>query len=239
MLMTTTSHSNLLNETDIETNIRRLHREINIETRRKAVLSGAKGRGISSLLVTKELETSERTLRELKEELTGWVRKREIKHSDELDLTELYVMQRVLDARISAHGLPTNLFDLKVIAYKTELGELANELSFFKYWKQNHVVDDEKVLEEYVDGIHFLLSIGLTRQWDIRFERVGTEYWGETLDTLFIEIFDSPFCSCGEFKKVFSKFYAIGHLLGYTNEIIIDAYKRKNRKNHQRQVDGY
>lgn len=49
----------------------------------------------------------------------------------------------------------------KALAFRTELGELLNEYpKVFKFWS-NKENNKEKGLEEYVDGLHFILSIGL------------------------------------------------------------------------------
>ena len=45
------------------------------------------------------------------------------------------------------------------IACWVELGELANEIEFFKYWKGNKRNDKEKQLFEFADVMHFLLSL--------------------------------------------------------------------------------
>lgn len=47
------------------------------------------------------------------------------------------------------------------VALLTELGELANEMQNFKYWKHNKNVDLSKVKEEYADVLHFVLSLGI------------------------------------------------------------------------------
>ncbi|MGG4002815.1 dUTP diphosphatase, partial [Geobacillus stearothermophilus] len=74
-----------------------------------------------------------------------------------------YDMQRALDERIETeHGLmEEDLFARKQLAFLVELGELANETRCFKFWSIKPPAPAERVLEEYVDGLHFLLSLGL------------------------------------------------------------------------------
>ena len=107
-------------------------------------------------------------------------------------LYELSMMQDKLDRTITNnHNLHTeDLYTLKKISLLVELGELANELRFFKFWSWNQERKEypceycggtgenapfggpcydcegsgygpDKVLEEYTDIVHFTLSICL------------------------------------------------------------------------------
>ena len=49
----------------------------------------------------------------------------------------------------------------KMLALLVEIGELANETRCFKYWSNKPASEREVILEEYVDGLHFILSIGI------------------------------------------------------------------------------
>src|SRR5690625_5205965 len=77
----------------------------------------------------------------------------------------LFKMQQKLDTYIvDNHKLhDENLFDKKMLALLVELGELANETRCFKFWSTKDANDTDVILEEYVDNIHFLLSIGLEK----------------------------------------------------------------------------
>src|SRR4051794_21413839 len=74
-------------------------------------------------------------------------------------------MQAELDSYIiDNHDLKErNVFNEKYLAFLVELGELANETRCFKYWSTKKPSEKETILAEYVDGIHFLLSIGLEK----------------------------------------------------------------------------
>lgn len=47
------------------------------------------------------------------------------------------------------------------VALLTEIGELANEMQNFKYWKHNKNIQLDKVKEEYADVLHFIISLGI------------------------------------------------------------------------------
>src|SRR5690606_14512445 len=79
-----------------------------------------------------------------------------------MKLDKLFAMQHVLDTRIvQERGLNEDeLLFKKIDAFRVELHELENETKHFKYWSSKQP-DRAKMLEEYVDGLHFILSIGL------------------------------------------------------------------------------
>ncbi|HFK2719144.1 TPA: dUTP diphosphatase, partial [Escherichia coli] len=72
-------------------------------------------------------------------------------------------MQRVLDDHIEQEHPRVEGEDRltkKILSLHIEIGEMANELpEIFKFWS-NKKNDYDKALKEYVDGLHFLLSIG-------------------------------------------------------------------------------
>src|SRR5699024_12798011 len=72
-------------------------------------------------------------------------------------------MQQKLDDYISKnHQLDgENLLEERFLALLVETGELANETRCFKFWSKKEASTKEVILEEYVDNIHFLLSLGL------------------------------------------------------------------------------
>src|SRR5690606_21727353 len=91
-----------------------------------------------------------------------------------MNLYKLFKIQAKLDEKIvKEKGLEgQDLLDKKILALQVELGELANCWRGFKYWSndqepitkidignsQYSIVNP--LLEEYVDCLHFILSIG-------------------------------------------------------------------------------
>ncbi len=165
-----------------------------------------------------------------------------------MNLQKLFETQAELDKKIvEEKGLQgQDLLDMKILALQVELGELANELpEVFKFWsnKQN---DYEKALKEYVDGLHFILSIGN--------EICAEQYKPKKLISFNDNItnqFNSIFKLIGEWDKVillidrnnyyvvFNNFLHLGEMLGFTWEQIESAYYEKNEVNHARQANGY
>ena len=49
------------------------------------------------------------------------------------------------------------------------MGELANEIKFFKHWQANPKISLDKIMYEYADVLHFYLSISLLLKVDFDF----------------------------------------------------------------------
>ncbi|TYS91916.1 dUTP diphosphatase [Rossellomorea aquimaris] len=160
-----------------------------------------------------------------------------------MNLLPYYEIQRCLDDRIKKdHEIPDDVLELKIIAFKVELGELANSNRFFKFWSNKSSDEREVVLEEFCDGIHFLLSIAIERGWDRFVKEVKASRFDKqhkSLGELFNDLFQSGLNSCGEWARMFRYYLAIGDQLGFSEEDIQIAYVKKNEKNHARQTEGY
>lgn len=164
-----------------------------------------------------------------------------------LELKELNEMQRVLDNRIKERfgkGYDFGSYyaiEDKVFAFHTEMHELANEIGFFKVWKQSHEMDRGNVLEELVDVIHFLLSVGITKGYDNVVKRVEAfSLWEEyPMIELFNEVRRNDLESIGKYTLAFSLVLGIAKKLDFSEMEIEYAYHHKNKKNHERQDENY
>src|SRR5690606_4174367 len=99
------------------------------------------------------------------------------------------------------------------------------------------------ILEEYVDSIHFLLSVGIEKDLN------GLQEWPspiseEDLTALFLktnqailDFLGRP--SVSNYQTVWSCYGAIARVLGFSYEEVLDAYIAKNQKNYDRQKNGY
>ncbi|SDM15308.1 dUTP diphosphatase [Sediminibacillus halophilus] len=150
-----------------------------------------------------------------------------------------------------------------IFALQVEVAELANEARFFKHWSHNRLprknkryLDEEKgfryvnpTLEEYIDGLHFNLSLGnkIGINWDGDFVLNGhgdlmtkfavinrrlTNAWWNYHDNMM-----------GEYKTNwlfgFTAYLELGGQLGFSEEEVIKAYEEKNAENFKRQEIGY
>ncbi|NJJ38574.1 dUTP diphosphatase [Paenibacillus apii] len=185
-----------------------------------------------------------------------------------MNLSKLFEMQKELDDYIvKTKGLEgQDLLPQKILALQVELAECANEWRGFKYWSEDKEARTKKhktiptpdgyasevinpLLEEYVDCLHFVLSIGLEigvptdhpYSYDNVFE-------GETPVDLFQYCFNDiamyvkdgmTFNDCFHFLQLIRDFISLGLILGFIWDEIETAYHTKWEINKQRQVSGY
>ena len=105
------------------------------------------------------------------------------------------------------------------------------------------------LLEEYVDCLHFILSIGLELGMDEVADELDFEYAGRDIIDCFVDlnsditdlyyIRENDDLNSYLHESLFSKFIRLGELLGFTWDEIEQAYFEKNAENHRRQEVGY
>lgn len=161
-----------------------------------------------------------------------------------MNWSKLFEMQRNLDAYIiENHQLENEfLFEEKILALLVELGELANETRCFKFWSTKEGAGREIVLEEYVDNIHFLLSLGIEKQYEFKKVEIietsnhATEQFNEVF-RLAVKFYEEQ--SEIAYQELASGYIQLASLLGFTEQDIMKAYIEKNEVNYERQKSGY
>lgn len=179
-----------------------------------------------------------------------------------MDLTKLFEMQRVLRDRIGYKQADrsTKLF----LALLVEIGECANEQRSWKYWSKDQAPRTKKargpyieledadfynpLLEEFVDGLHFVLEKGL----DFGCERGWFgHYTSRSIEVQYLNVFEDVielwkceregelFALNGLYEELVNGYLGLGEMLGFTEDEIEKAYFAKNAINHQRQEVGY
>lgn len=158
---------------------------------------------------------------------------------------KLFEMQEQLDTHIEKqHGLESaDLFDKKILALLVELGELANERRSFKFWSTKAPSSKEVILEEYVDGVHFILSLGIIKGY-IKGEYHIIDETENDITNQFLAVYNtimvfSKEASLENYKELVSAYLYLGNLLGFSEEEIFNAYVSKNEVNYLRQKQGY
>jgi dimeric dUTPase (all-alpha-NTP-PPase superfamily) len=162
----------------------------------------------------------------------------------ELDLKGLFLLQKGLDEEIAArHGVTYASTEKKrLLALFVELGEFANETRCFKFWSLKGPSGKDAILDEYADGMHFFLSLGLA---------LGVTGFTHELKTPKSELTEAilqVYEDVGDLSKAFTQvryFKAFGDyldllpLLGYSGEDALAAYEKKLAVNYQRQEQHY
>ena len=115
-----------------------------------------------------------------------------------------------------------------------------NELpTYFKHWKKSAVDNKEKALEEYVDCLHFAVSLLNYKEIDINFtyNDCFPDSNPYSHDNIFTELI--TIASMSGFDYSIKKLFALGHRFGFTWDEIYEMYLKKNKINHERQNGGY
>ncbi|GIN60195.1 hypothetical protein J27TS8_01880 [Robertmurraya siralis] len=163
-----------------------------------------------------------------------------------MELKEIFKMQKELDQHIEQqHQLEDeDLFDRKTLALLVELGELANETRCFKFWSLKDPSPRSVILEEFVDGIHFIASLGIECGF-AGIETISAQEQNElSLTEQFLKVYESVHTfravkSRSSYEKMFEHYLLLASLLGFSDSEIKEAYIAKNEVNYKRQQEGY
>lgn len=162
-----------------------------------------------------------------------------------INISKLYKKQKELDEVIAKnHNVSYETTVAKrFLALFVELGELANATRCFKYWSYKGSEPREIVGDEYADGLHFFLSLGIPlgakkMRYDLAFDK----------STSISEQFDLVFVLVGELRKnytrsryykAFQSFITLGVMLDFKKEDIFHFYLAKLEENKHRQDSNY
>lgn len=178
-------------------------------------------------------------------------------------LVDLFEKQNKLDTYIKETKVDRefNVNDI-VNAFLIEAGEFLNEVRAFKYWS-NKEMEYEKAYEEFVDGLHFILSIGnhfwglekmaiISSTLENRLENIEQGELNLYIDkkcdykdrfvTRSIQLFTSSAYLNGtleEYMDYVVSFIRLGFNVGMDIEMMIEEYNKKHETNYIRQRNGY
>ena len=161
-----------------------------------------------------------------------------------IELEKLFEAQAKLDQTIADnhHITYATTRERRILSLIVEIGELANATRCFKYWSNKGPEPREIVLDEYADGLHFFLSLGV----DIKTSKKSynrTKHCKD-LTAQFHEIYHR----IDVFKKkqddvsyikAFQSFLNLLPLLGYRWSSLEEAYYKKLGVNYNRQETNY
>ena len=127
--------------------------------------------------------------------------------------------------------------------------------------KGNGLIEKNPLLEEYVDGLHFVLELGLEEyedhdvklpiaKWNLDTNLIKYPTISKQFNKLFNEVgiledavTDHEFYDASDvedtFENLLRMYIGLGEMLGFTWEQIEQAYYAKNQVNHERQNSGY
>lgn len=162
----------------------------------------------------------------------------------EFNLKKLFLDQEKLDKEIQINHNVTyaSTRDKRLLAFLVELGELANATRCFKFWSNKPSETKERILDEYADGLHFILSIGV--DFGYEFDTLKCRASSKDITKGILSIYDdfNNFYierSFDGYVKTFTSFLSLVAILKFTEQELIDAYYKKLDVNYQRQKDNY
>jgi len=162
-----------------------------------------------------------------------------------IDIGELYTLQAELDKDIAVRHNITyeSTFHSRLLALLVELSEFANETRCFKYWSFKKASPKEVVLEEYVDGLHFILSLGIYLKptktiYDISKKE---EY---NLTNAILETYEKSLnlkldYSLKTYEVAMNSYLNLIAYLDVEPKEVVDAYLSKLKVNYDRQINKY
>ncbi|MBC1229785.1 dUTPase [Listeria booriae] len=184
-----------------------------------------------------------------------------------MNLVKMLAAQNDFDQQvIASHGIQwtdEQYFRNTLVALDIELSEFANEAQWFKVWKKDKQINQEKLLEEYIDVLHFMLSIANqlnfkdhTKIHYNAIEKLRASGFEGGLNAVYLELKHDLLIMAepddGEpafmkftkseysFKSAWYLFFAIGMIgFDFTIEQIETAYFEKMNINKERQKNGY
>lgn len=161
-----------------------------------------------------------------------------------LNLTHLRTLQNELDERIMTnhHVTREQTRNKRILALMVEIAELANETRTFKFWSYKQASENDVLLEELSDCLHFTLSLGL----DLHDQTMELEFVPRHED-LSLQLIDWM-AECArlksdfniiQYRKVASYLGSVALELGFKVDDLAATYLKKNEINHTRQDNQY
>lgn len=159
---------------------------------------------------------------------------------------QIYDMQKELDEyTFKKYNLSDkeDLKNKKLLGLIVEISELANKTQSFKYWSTKLPGTKEELLEEYADGLHFILSLCLELEINLndKFNKIEKE---DDISKLFLIIIKNTINLKEEFnktniKELLNYYIYLGECLGFSEGNIIEGYIKKNKINKERNDYDY
>lgn len=161
-----------------------------------------------------------------------------------IDLNLMLIEQAKLDAHIQQQHQVTyaSTREKRLLALLVEVGEMINETKTFKFWSKKPSAAKPIILDEYADGLHFLLSLSIeVKSKKHHYEIVSV---AKTLTQATLEVFQATSELCQSFtsqalEKSFQSYLNLIPLLGFTSEEVVEAYFKKLGVNYTRQKNAY
>lgn len=161
-----------------------------------------------------------------------------------VNLKELYKFQTELDKEIQKNHAVTyeSTHEKRLLALIVELGELANETRCFKFWSNKGPSAKEIVMDEYADGMHFFLSLGIplkANKFEYEIKKSRLELTRQFHRVYKAVIALNSHYDLEHYEKAFQYYLNLSASIKMKPQDIIDSYKAKLNVNYKRQETNY
>ncbi len=145
----------------------------------------------------------------------------------------IYETNKELDELFDNAFIDPDMYKKNQLELIVEIGELANETRFFKYWS-NKPIDMDKVKEEYADCFMMTLYFFNKKNVSLEEEFVKVDKYDK------VDIFARLYKLAIDFyynddkdtiKEILATLVELGYIIGFNDQDIIDASLNKINKN--------
>lgn len=161
-----------------------------------------------------------------------------------INIDRILELQKQLDNNIhTKHNInPKEVFEKRRLALIVEICEMINVNRCFKFWSLKKDYDKQVLGDEFVDCLHFILSISLHFNLDQTEYEIKDVVYDDnelTLKVLYLISLAGKIESKEDCKKFIIQLFELAFTFGFTAQDIIDFYIKKNQVNFKRQQDNY
>lgn len=161
-----------------------------------------------------------------------------------INLADILVLQKELDKNIEDKHKNNldNILNKKKLALIVELCEMTNVNRCFKFWSLKKDYDKKELGHEFVDCLHFILSLSLHYKIDkYEYEWNEINYNNSDLTNQTLSLIDLAMKINGkeDCQKFIQSLFELSSSLGLTSDDILNFYKEKNEININRQKGDY
>lgn len=161
-----------------------------------------------------------------------------------INIDRILELQKQLDNNIhTKHNInPKEVFEKRRLALIVEVCEMINVNRCFKFWSLKKDYDKQVLGDEFVDCLHFILSISLHFNLDQTEYEIKDVVYDDnelTLKVLDLISLAGKIESKDDCKKFIIQLFELAFTFGFTAQDIIDFYIKKNQVNFKRQQDNY
>lgn len=161
-----------------------------------------------------------------------------------INISEIIKLQKELDDNIhKKHNIDFKKeLNKRKLALLVEVCEMINVNRCFKFWSIKDEYDKEKLGDEFVDCLHFILSLAIHYNMSKMEFEIPTNIYDkyELTNKVLLLIQDGLNIKSANDCEVFIfNLFDLSYTFGFNANDIIDFYKKKNEVNFKRQKENY